>query len=73
MACFVILFGVVAIIMGLLFLLAPHAAWSIVEGWKYQQLEPSEWLLFSYRLRGIVGMLVGVGLIVMSYYMPSPL
>jgi len=54
-------FGLVLLVFGALEIFNPRLAWQIAEGWRYENLEPSEVLLIFSRIGGVV--LVGVGLL----------
>ncbi|RPH75242.1 hypothetical protein EHM76_02085 [bacterium] len=59
-----ILFGLLAIAVGALQIANPRLAWQLSEGWRYQNLEPSDaYLLFS-RLGGAVLVVIGLVLLV---------
>ena len=59
-------FGLVLLGIGIFYYSNPEAAFHIGEGWKYENLEPSEAGLDGYRLGGLVGIIIGILLLFSS-------
>ena len=59
-------FGLVLLGIGIFYYSNPEAAFHIGEGWKYDNLEPSEAGLDGYRLGGLVGIIIGILLLFSS-------
>jgi len=64
---FRIVFAVIGVVAGLISLLAPRVVFFLQEGWKFEDVEPSEAFLLVTRLGGLLaiclGIAVGAGLL----------
>ncbi|GAB2559467.1 DUF6199 family natural product biosynthesis protein [Gracilibacillus alcaliphilus] len=52
--------GILVIILGLFFAIFPYAAWYLEIGWKLNNAEPSDLVLFFNRAGGIIGIVIGL-------------
>jgi hypothetical protein len=59
-----VLFGVGVLIASICSTFWPRAMWYLREGWKYKNVEPSDFALFLMRLRGVMGIIVSIAVIV---------
>lgn len=62
------LFGIILLISGTFHALAPRAAWYLHVGWKLRDAEPSDGYLAFLRVTGVLGCIVGVILLVASFF-----
>jgi hypothetical protein len=58
--------GFVLIVLGVITVASPYAAWYLSIGWKFKDAEPSEAALFMHRLGGVIATIVGLVLLVSS-------
>ncbi|MCA9423353.1 MAG: hypothetical protein KDE50_01330 [Caldilineaceae bacterium] len=55
--------GIFFLIAGLIGLLAPRLAWYLGEGWKLKDVEPSDLLLITTRIGGLIAIVIGIAML----------
>jgi hypothetical protein len=63
----IFLFALICMIMGIISFLNPKLSFILREGWKYENVEPSENYLFFAKAGGAVGIIIGIILVCISF------
>ncbi len=53
--------GIIILIAGIILISFPEFVYEISEGWRYENLEPSDTYFDAMRLKGVLAVAVGIG------------